>query len=198
MALLINNQVLSLRSISPRDITTEYVNWLNDPEIKRYMGIRHKESPFGHTDVFDFLKQCNEAKRFHWGIFVDQKHIGNVSCSAWSHENRWIDISFMIGKKDLHGQGYATLSVGAAMKYLFETQKFNRIQAHAVESNLSSIRVFEKLRMKKEADLRESAFFPSENKFENEVIYSALRREWTPPDERLNHIQVDAMTWQLV
>lgn len=185
-----------LRPLSEQDVTPEYVSWLNDPEIRRYLGIRHRTRPFDKKDIIKFLRDCIHNRRFHWGICIDGLHVGNVSCSAWSNENGWIDISFIIGDKAKHGRGIATLSLGAAMQYLFDIKKFNRIQAHAVIENTQSIRVMEKLCMRRDAILRQSAYLPDEDRYVDEVIYSVLRNEWRPPLSLIHDVQINPMLWE--
>jgi len=139
---------LLLRPLSGDDVTPEYIAWLNDPEITQYLGIRHKKENFHREDVVGFIEDCLRLHRFHWGVFFKGRHIGNVSCSAWSNENRWIDISFIIGDKTVYGKGIATLSVAAAISYLFALGEYKRVQSHAVIENKSSIRVMQKVGMK--------------------------------------------------
>ena len=186
-----------LRPLSEQDVTSEYVSWLNDHEIRRYLGIRHRSRPFDKEEIIKFLRDCIHNRRFHWGICVDGRHVGNISCSAWSNENGWIDISFIIGDKAIHSRGIAALSLGAAMQYLFDIKKFNRIQAHAVIENAQSIRVMEKLHMRRDAILRQSAYFPDEDRYVDEVIYSVLRNEWRPPLPLIYDVQIRPMLWEL-
>ena len=186
---------LLLRPLTKGDISDEYVSWLNDPEITQFLGIRHRSQPLLATDIKKFLKICAQTHRFHWGIFVAGKHVGNVSCSEWSWDNRWIDISYVIGDKAFHGYGIATLAVGAAMQHLFTSHDFHRIQAHAVIDNIPSIRVLEKLKMKRDGILRQSAFSPELNCYKDEVIYSALRSEWSSAFKEIKTIEVLPMHW---
>lgn len=187
-----------LRNLNVGHATPQYVAWLNNYEIRRYLGLRHRPMPFTEKDIEEFLLECNLNQRFHWGIFVDGFHVGNVSCSEWSNENRWIDISYIIGDKGAQGRGVATLAVASAMRYLFEVRKFNRIQSHAVVENCASIRVMEKLNMIRDGLLRESAYFPVEDRYSDEVIYSALREEWNPELAYINTVKVEPMVWEIV
>lgn len=187
---------ITLRPLTEPDVTPEYISWLNNPEIRRYLGIRHKKDPFQKEDILEFLRLARQNRRFHWGIYVDHLHVGNVSCSAWSHDNRWIDISYLVGDRGVQGRGIATLAVGAAMKYLFEKKEYRRIQAGALVENKASIRVMEKLGMRRDALLRRSAYLPDENRFTDEVIYSALKEEWVPPSQEINEVSVLPMHWE--
>ena len=185
-----------LRSLGSEDVTPVYVSWLNDPEVFRYLGIRHRRRPFTEEDIRSFLEDCMARCRFHWGIFLDSRHVGNVSCSEWSNENRWIDISYIIGDKEVWGRGVATLSVGAAISNLFSVHHYHRVQAHAVVENLASIRVMAKLGMRRDALFRESAYFPQENRFIDEVIYSVLQWEWNPRIAGFDKVKIYPMPWE--
>lgn len=187
---------LILRPMTEADVTPKYLSWLNDPEIRKYLGIRHKQGLFRREEVEEFLKTADRNSRFHWGIYLNGDHVGNVSCSAWSLENHWIDISYLVGDRSVQGRGIATLAVGAAMQYLFEKKEFHRIQADAVVENKASIRVMEKLKMRKDAQLREAAYFPLQNRFTDLVIYSALRKEWVPPLRGIHEVSVLPMGWE--
>ncbi|MBI2339365.1 MAG: GNAT family N-acetyltransferase [Deltaproteobacteria bacterium] len=187
---------IRLNPLTDKEVTPDYVSWLNNPEIRRYLGIRHRREPLKQEDVIRFLEDCESKKRHHWGIYYQGRHIGNVSCSAWSRENRWIDISYLIGDRNVQGRGIATLAVGAAMRYLFERREYHRVQAGAIVENRASIRVMEKLRMRKDAQLRGNAYLPAENRFADEVIYSALKEEWIPPFAEINDIPVLPMRWE--
>lgn|SRR3990172_3269314 len=187
-----------LRPLDEQDVTPRYVAWLNDPTIRRYLGIRHRDKPFEREDIVRFLQDCMRNCRYHWGICIDDIHVGNVSCSEWSNENRWIDISFIVGEKAMHGKGIAALSLGAAMKYLLDNKKYNRVQAHAVIENVPSIKVMKKLCMRRDAILRQSAYLPDESRYVDEVIFSALRNEWKPPLPRIHDVQIKPMLWEYV
>jgi RimJ/RimL family protein N-acetyltransferase len=189
------NETIELKPLSKEDVSPAYVGWLNDPDVFKYLGIRHRRRPFTESDIGAFLKNCAKTHRFHWGIFVNGKHVGNISCSEWSVENRWIDISFIVGDRSVWSQGVATLAVGAAISYLFSLNLYNKIQAHSIIDNVSSTRVMEKLGMRRDALLRENAYLPDENRFADEVIYSILKREWDPNVPGLDRVKVTPMPW---
>jgi [ribosomal protein S5]-alanine N-acetyltransferase len=188
---------IELRPLVDGDVTDNYLSWLNDSGISKYLGLRHKSDVFVKEDIIRFLRECSENRRFHWGIFHENCHVGNVSCSLWDNNNKYIDISFIIGDKSTQGKGVATLSVGAAIEYLFNKIAYNRVQAHAISDNISSIRIMEKLGMKREAVLRQRAFMPNEGAFKDEVIYSVLKEEWNKSlSANFKHIQISPMDWE--
>lgn len=187
---------ISLKPLTAKDVTTEYVSWLNNRQIRRFLGIRHHKSLFTIPETIKFIDDCYKQKRYHWGITVDKTHVGNISCSAWCTDDRWIDISYLMGDIKYQGKGITTVAVGAAMKYLFEKIKFNRIQAECAIENSASIKVMEKLGMEKEGILRQKLFLPDENRFTDEVVYSAINRKWRAPFHQIDNITVLPMLWE--
>ncbi len=152
--------------------------------------------PLVQEDVQSFLNDCLANCRFHWGIFLNNRHVGNVSCSAWSNKNHWIDVSYIIGDKNIWGRSVATLSVGAVIDYLFSVHHYNKVQAHSTVDNSASIKVMKKLGMRQDAVLRENAYFPNRKRYSDEVIYSVLCREWDPKVIDIDSIRVFPMPWE--
>lgn len=188
---------LILRPLIIEDVTEQYVGWLNDPLIYRYLGIRHRKRPFTKEDVRSFIEICQTNRRFHWGIILDGRHVGNISCSEFSYANRWVDISYFLGEKEIWGKGVSTAAVGAAIHNLFTVQNFNRVQAHAVLKNIASIRVLEKLGMKRDGLLRQASYLPDEKRYTDETIYGILKKEW--PQSRFcgwDQVSVFPMAWE--
>ena len=75
-----------------------------------------------------------------------------------------------------HGHGYATEAARALMAYAFEELKLHRVWADVDPRNPASLRVCERLGMRKEAHHIENVFIRDE--WCDTVIYAVLRREW--------------------
>src|SRR4051794_36282438 len=99
---------IKLRPLTSKDVSDDYVGWLNDPEITKHLSMRFRKTPMTAEEIRSFVDQCQEQKRYHWGIYFEGKHVGNVSCSAWSLQDGWVDISYLLGNKSLAGKGITT------------------------------------------------------------------------------------------
>jgi len=164
-----------LRPLKNNDVSEKYVSWLNDPDVNRYLDVRHS-TPESMNDVARFVKNCQANKRPHWGIFLKEQHIGNISCSLYNLLYRWIDISFLIGEKSLWGNGICTNAVASVIDYLFKDQVFHRIQGGACSLNKVSIHMFNKLGFRQEACFRDAALL--EGKYVDDLKYGILADEW--------------------
>jgi RimJ/RimL family protein N-acetyltransferase len=77
-----------------------------------------------------------------------------------------------------HGQGYATEAARALLAYSFGELGLHRVWADVDPRNPASMRVCERLGMRKEAHHIENVFIRDE--WCDTVIYAMLRREWQP------------------
>ena len=75
---VIKTKRLLLRDIKVEDITDEYVNWLNDPEVNRFLEIRFQR----HTreTVTRFIKQKLEDVRSskHFGVYDSMERLETI------------------------------------------------------------------------------------------------------------------------
>lgn len=186
---------ICLKPLLESNVNQEYVSWLNSSEIIRYLGLRHKKSKITSEEIICFITDCEKDKRYLWGIFVDNKHVGNVSCSMWSDLNKWIDISYFIGDVKFQGKGVASKSVAAAINHLFNTGKYKKVEAHAVEENIPSLKLMKKIGMQEEAKLRKRAFMPETGEFHDEYIFGVFIDEWSQ-DNIGKDVIVEPMKWE--
>jgi ribosomal-protein-alanine N-acetyltransferase len=88
--------------------------------------------------------------------------------------NRSAEIGYWVGKP-YWNRGYCTEATRAVIRYGFEVQGLNRIQAIHMSKNPASGRVMEKAGMTHEGTLRQSLF--RWDRFEDAEIYAILRHD---------------------
>lgn len=112
-----------------------------------------------------------------WAIsHTTQPVLGCISLSFnWPHSRAemgyWIGVPFW-------GCGYATEAARAVIDWGFSAAGLNRIDAHHMAHNPASGRVLEKVGMTREGVVREH--IRRDGRFIDGVVYSILRREWSP------------------
>lgn len=134
---------LSLRSLTPDDVSEKYVGWLNDPDVNQYLETRHEVQTIG--GCLDFVNACNASPSTKiMGIFHKESnvHIGNVKIGFINSHYRRGQVSLFIGEKDYWGKGLSSEAVGGITKYGFEKLGLHRLEAGCYEDNLASLRVF--------------------------------------------------------
>ena len=181
-----------LAPLRKEDVAERYVSWLNDPEINRYLEIRHAV-PITQEDVIAFVEKCLFDRRPHWGIFDGKKHIGNVSCSAYDLRSRWIDISFLLGEKDYWGKGICTDAIASVLDYLFNEQLFHKVCGGTYSINKGSIRIFEKLGFAQEACFREQALL--DGGYVDVFKFGLLKKDWFSNKNDWARLKVYPLSW---
>ncbi|MEI6215762.1 MAG: GNAT family protein [Actinomycetes bacterium] len=106
-----------------------------------------------------------------------RKIVGQLALMYRSVENQTAEFGYVLNPK-YSGHGYATEACKAAVTYIFETGKFNRIFAHLDARNAASENLVKRLGMRKEAHIEEEEFFKGE--WCDAIIYGILKREWLP------------------
>jgi RimJ/RimL family protein N-acetyltransferase len=84
------------------------------------------------------------------------------------------EMGYWVGKP-YWNKGYCTEAGNAIIDYAFNTMKLHRIHASHFSTNLASGKVMQKIGMKKEGYLRESA--KKDNVYKDLVIYGILRND---------------------
>ena len=146
---------LYVRSLVSADVTQDYVDWLNDPEVNRFLESRFSRATF--ADVEQYVQSVSQDDDSYFlGIFLksDQKHIGNIKLDAIDHYHRRGIIGLMLGDKQEWGKGYATEAIRVLTQYGLEELKLLKLSAGCYESNMGSKRAFEKVGYQIEGLLR--------------------------------------------
>jgi [ribosomal protein S5]-alanine N-acetyltransferase len=184
-----------LKQLDEEDVTAYYVSWLNDPEITKYLEIRHAKQPITLQSVKDHVRQCNANRRHHWGVFIHGKHVGNVSCSMYSHVYNWVDVSILIGDRACWGKKLGWYVMAGAVEHLFSISGFNRIQSGAYSVHGASINLFLNLGFRKEAELKEAVIV--DGRYADVVKFGLLKLEWLEKKMAVPRVLVYAPKWEL-
>ena len=100
---------------------------------------------------------------------------------VYDMEHRQGEIGFTL-HPDHQGHGYATEAAEAIVELAFGTYGLHRVCAGVEPRNTASVRVLERLGMRKEAHLIETAVVKGE--WSSEAVYAILAREWSAARER--------------
>ncbi len=166
---------LKLRNMTLQDVSQDYVDWLNDPEISKYLScantVQTMESCLAY--VQSYVGQNDKALI---SIFSKKNglHIGNVTLSFdWNNKGGTVGIS--LGRKEYMGIGLASEALNNIVNYCFRELKLHRIQAWVSEKNLNSIKLFLNCGFKVEGYLRDKSLINRE--FQNSYILGILENE---------------------
>jgi ribosomal-protein-alanine N-acetyltransferase len=132
---------LSLRPFAEEQLTSIYVNWLNDPSVVRFSENRHRSHSL--ESCRKYFEQFSNGPSSLWAIFDPQNnHIGNISASI-DIFNAVADIGILLGAESARGRGYGTLAWGAVLAYLSARNDIQKITAGCMSTNTAMRRIIE-------------------------------------------------------
>lgn len=141
----IMGKIIYLRKIAESDVTQKYVDWLNSPEINKYLESRFKIQT--KEDILSFVKDKLSKDNEPMFAICDtnsNEHIGNIKLGPINPYHKYASIGILIGDKNYWGKGCATEAIKLITKYGFETLKLNKLDAGAYSENCGSINAFKK------------------------------------------------------
>jgi RimJ/RimL family protein N-acetyltransferase len=163
-------------------ITAEYVSWLNDHNINRYLCtgrilVARKDMYAPNDDsnlmfaIMSNMSIDSEGKKLKDKDYVH--YIGTLSL----HDISWIDrkgeIGYMIGSKDHWGMGIASEAISLVTDYAFNRLNLNKVSAGVVDGNVGSSRALEKNGFKQYGTIPQDYFL--EGKFLDGIRFYKLQ-----------------------
>jgi ribosomal-protein-alanine N-acetyltransferase len=163
ISIKIEGQNIFLKSLVPDDVGQYYADWLNDPEIVKYLESRW--NTYHLSDVKNYIQTINNSdKDYLFGIFLKDKnrHIGNIKIGGIDPIHRFANVGLMIGEKKCWGKGYGTESIIVATRIAFCELNLNCLTAGIYSSNLSSYHAFLKAGWEDAGRFKKYRFFDGE------------------------------------
>jgi RimJ/RimL family protein N-acetyltransferase len=175
---LISNRIL-LHPLQLADCDALF-KYRSDPEIYRFQSWQ----PRTMEDVIDFLKNRIVDKPnlpntwFQLGISETGSNliIGDCGIHFLGNDPQQVEVGITIDRKH-QGLGYATEALNKVFDYIFGPLQKHRIFASVDPNNRASIRLLERMNMRKEAHFKESLW--QHDRWLDDVIYAILSQEWT-------------------
>lgn len=167
---------LLLRNLKPEDVSSDYVNWLNNPLVNKYLSCAGKHQTMDSCVAYvQSYRQKKDAVLV--GIFLKENamHIGNMTLSIVDLHNKSAAVGISVGRSECTGKGFAREALCAITIFCFDKLKIHRLWAGINVNNLPSINLFMKCGFKIDALLRESSNINGE--LQDSYIVSILKRE---------------------
>lgn len=134
---------LTLRILTTELISDKYVEWLNDPQVNRFLETRFSQQTLDTCSSFVSSAYVSESE-FLFGIFLQEnnEHIGNIKLGSVNWHHLTGQISLFIGECSHWGKGYATEAIKALSRWACTEVGIQKLEAGCYEENLGSLRAF--------------------------------------------------------
>lgn len=161
-------------------ISEEYVSWLNNTNLNKYLEVRHNlQSKQTIIDYINSLRQKHNCDLFAIVNKSSKKHIGNLTISSFNNNNNsTVDFGIMIADKDARLIGVGAEIHLATLKLMFGFNEINRMNANAASLNLLACKTLLSLGYKQEGVKRQSFYLNATNSYCDTIMFGLLRDEW--------------------
>ena len=138
---------LVFRHLTLEDVSHRYVNWLNDPEINKYLESRHSVQTI--ESVKSFVEYCNNSSSDAlFGVFLDNlsdnksNHIGNVKVGLINRYHQTGELGILIGEKQIWGRGFGEKIILGVCLIAKTYMGLRKLTAGCYGRNAGSYKVF--------------------------------------------------------
>jgi ribosomal-protein-alanine N-acetyltransferase len=126
----------ALRSLDGSHASERYVSWLNDPEVNRFLEVRHKNQTL--DDVRRFIAGHDNINRFLVGIFDGDLHVGNFGIQL-RRPHALAVLGTMIGDQDYWGQRVVLEARGRILDFLFDELPVEKVSGGCYQTHGTAI-----------------------------------------------------------
>lgn len=145
MTPIIETQRLVLKPLSLSHLSNDYVAWMNDPDVNKYL---ESGGDYNLQKLDDFLKEVEQKEIFFWAIHIKEKdrHIGNIKIDPINNRHLFAEYGIMMGDKTEWGKGYAFEASMAVIDYCFsENLNLIKINLGVQFKNQNAIKLYQKI-----------------------------------------------------
>ena len=167
----------------------KFVDWLNDPEVRRFLSMNLPISQANEEGWFEaMLKRPPEEQPF--AIEIKDRSawrlIGNCGFFEIDQRTHSAEVGIFIGEKSSWNKGYGTEVMRLLLHVGFGTLNLNRIFLRVDKANKGGIRAYEKAGFVHEGCFRQGAY--RDGQYEDMLFMSILHSEWKPKEEEYGTI----------
>lgn len=134
---------LRLRCLHESDASDDYLTWMRDSEVSRYLESRFDDWTL--PLLRQFIRDCNSSSSdLLLGIFraVDGRHLGNVKLREISRRHATAEVGIVIGDPGSRAMGFGTEAIACVAAFARDELRLHKLYASAYAANLASIRAF--------------------------------------------------------
>jgi [ribosomal protein S5]-alanine N-acetyltransferase len=179
---------VSLALLGVEDCHSNYLGWLEDPQVNRYLETRHQEQSI--QTIREFVDSvCQDPLSWLFKISLEGQHVGNLKLGPANPIHLNADCSYFIGDRASWGKGVATKAVSLSVWLAFEKLGLEKLTAGFYEGHVGSMKVLERSGFLKEGKMKGHLYDEHQGKQVDKITYGLTKSDWMKgekvfPDER--------------
>ena len=169
---------VDLKPFHEEDITEQYLGWLNDPEVNRYLDVRF--APQTAETVLPYVRSFyQDEEKYMWGIHptVGTGPVGTVTLWHFQRHHGSAVVGLMIGERDEWGRGASPEAISLVLDLAFAKLGLRRVSAETRGPNYGINFTLRRLGFTLEGKRRKALFIPP-NEYVDQFAWGILADEW--------------------
>ncbi len=144
---------LELKPLTRKHCSAEYVSWLNDPDVYRYLEVG---GDYTMAKLGNYLSDVEKRDIYFWAIHVKENgsHIGNIKIDPISYKHGVGEYGILVGDRSIWGKGFAKEASTTVLNYCFDDLNLRKITLGVVTDNAVAVNLYLKLNFKIEGTLK--------------------------------------------
>lgn len=141
----LESERLIFKPVSLKYLTQDYVDWLNDPIVNRYL---ETGGDYSLKKLETFLIDIERKEILFWAIQLKSNnlHIGNIKIDPINQKHGFAEYGIMMGKRSEWGKGYGTEATQRILNFCFDNLKLRKITLGVVEDNITALNLYKRLK----------------------------------------------------
>ena len=137
----IRGEMVILSQYFEGDVSKEYLSWLSDKEINRFLEARFTE--YSEALAKEYVNSCIKSSNTYFLRIVSKKDDFIGTCTITYNENhRTAEIGLMLGDKAFHNKGIGTEVIGLLTRFCCSNLGSRKVTAGLYVPNVGSLRAF--------------------------------------------------------
>lgn len=178
---VLENEQIRLEPLEPRHATDEYVAWLNDAAVNRFLEVRFLV-PQTRQTVLDYIAAfAGPEEKYGWAIVVKaaERVVGSITIPSVNRRHLTCGIGIMIGAKDSWGASIGKNAFELVIDFAFDVLGMRRITEHNIAANHASNFMLRRLGFVHEGTIRQAyRAKPGSEEFVDGFEFALLASDW--------------------
>lgn len=163
---------LQLRPMALADAGT-FAGWASDPVFRAHAGWNERATVEDLTAWWTTFIAAPDPHLIRLSAVAGDEVVGYVDLHGDEQSTR--ELGFAVGPSARWGQGLGTLAASAGLEYGFEVLRLSSVWAEAVDANVGSLRVLERIGMTRAGAGGDDMFLGKKSSYSRFVL---SRQDW--------------------
>lgn len=158
----LESERLVCKKLTLEHCTDQYVSWLNDKEVYRFL---ETGGNYSIELLREYLSSVHaNEKILFWAIHLksNHQHIGNIKIDPVNTRHGLGEYGILMGERSQWGKGYAKEASILVVNYCFKILKLRKITLGVVDKNTAAVALYKLLGFETEGIYKKHGFYENE------------------------------------